>query len=106
METSVDDSKFFSLIPEKVTHGPILLLLQLCTVGHIGMRIFSFVVLSAINAPRNVSTPYISKTNLSIVSRMWTQIELMLKILVKEKGSPSPCVCVEAQLSPGNLKIY
>ena len=68
METSVDDSKFFSLIPEKVTHGPILLLLQLCTVGHIGMRIFSFVVLSAINAPRNVSTPYISKTNLSIVS--------------------------------------
>ena len=37
---------------------------------------------------------------------MWTQIELMLKILVKEKESPSPYVCVKAQLSPENLKIY
>ena len=29
MQTSVDDSKIFSLVPE-VTHGPILLLFQLC----------------------------------------------------------------------------
>ena len=29
-ETSVDESKKFSLIPEKMTHGPILFLLQIC----------------------------------------------------------------------------
>ena len=38
------------------------------TVGHIGMRIFNFVVLSVITAPRNVLTPRISKTHLPIVS--------------------------------------
>ena len=37
-------------------------------VGHIGMRIFNFEVLSVITAPHNVSTPHISKTHLSIVS--------------------------------------
>ena len=30
MQMSEDDSKTFTLIPEKVTHGPIVLLLQLC----------------------------------------------------------------------------
>ena len=30
MQMSIDKSKIFTLIPEKVTHGPIFLLLQLC----------------------------------------------------------------------------
>ena len=46
------------------------------TVGHIGMRIFNFVVLSGITAPRNVPTPYISKTNLPIVSLNVRKFEL------------------------------
>ena len=38
------------------------------TVGHIGMQIFNFVVLSVIITPQNVLTPHISKTHLPIVS--------------------------------------
>ena len=34
------------------------------TVGHIGMRLFNFVVLSVITAPHNVPTLHISKTHL------------------------------------------
>ena len=45
-------------------------------VGHIGMRIFNFVVLSVITAQRNVPTPYISKTNLPIVSLNVRKFEL------------------------------
>ena len=40
------------------------------------MRIFNFVVLSVITAPRNVPTPYISKTNLPIVSLNVRKFEL------------------------------
>ena len=38
------------------------------TVGHIGMQLFNFVVLSVITAPHNVPTPHISKTHFPIVS--------------------------------------
>ena len=38
------------------------------TVGHTGMQIFNFVVLSGIAAPRNVLTSHISKTHLPVVS--------------------------------------
>ena len=44
-----------------MTHGLILVLLQLCNSRHTGMRISNFVVLSVITAPRNVLTPRISK---------------------------------------------
>ena len=40
------------------------------------MRIFNFVVLSVITAQRNVPTPYISKTNLPIVSLNVRKFEL------------------------------
>ena len=76
---SVDECRrieTFSLIPEKVTHSPILLLLQFATVGHIGMKIFSFVVLPVIIAPDNVLTPHISKTHKSIVSFNEHKLEL------------------------------
>ena len=46
------------------------------TVGHIGMRISNFVVLSVITAPRNVLTPHISKTHLPIVSLNVRELEL------------------------------
>ena len=37
------------------------------TVGHIGMQIFNFVILSVITAPQNAPTPHISRTHLPIV---------------------------------------
>ena len=46
------------------------------TVGHIGMIIFSFVVLPVIIAPQNVLTPHISKTRLAIVSFNVREFEL------------------------------
>ena len=49
------------------------------TVGHIGMRIFNFAVLSVITAPHNVLTPHISKTNLPIVLLNVREVKLMLK---------------------------
>ena len=38
------------------------------TVGHIGMRIFNFAVLSVITAPHNVPTLHISKTHFPNIS--------------------------------------
>ena len=46
------------------------------TVGHIGIRIFNFVILSVIAAPQNVATPHISKTNLPIVPLNVRELEL------------------------------
>ena len=46
------------------------------TIGHIGMQIFNFVVLSVITAPHNVLTPHISKTRLPIVSLNVSEAEL------------------------------
>ena len=40
------------------------------------MRIFNFVVLSVITAPRNGATPHISKINLPIVSLNERKLEL------------------------------
>ena len=43
---SVDKSKTFTLIPEKVTHGPIVLLLQLCNSrphGYANFQFYSFI---------------------------------------------------------------
>ena len=40
------------------------------------MEISNFIVLSVIIAPRNVDTPYISKTNLPIVSINVRELEL------------------------------
>ena len=48
-------------------HGTIFLL-QLTTLGHIGMQIFIFGVLSGIIPPDNVLIVRISKTHLPIVS--------------------------------------
>ena len=46
------------------------------TLGHIGMRIFNFAVLSLITAPHNVLTPHNSKTHLPIVSLNVSEVEL------------------------------
>ena len=46
------------------------------TVGHIGMQIFNFIVVSVIIAHRNVLTPYISKTHLPIVPLNVRELEL------------------------------
>ena len=46
------------------------------TVGHIGMRIFNFVILSVITALHNVPTPHISKTHLPIIALNVREVEL------------------------------
>ena len=48
--------------------GPYCCCCDYATVGHIGMQISKFVVLSVIIAPHNVLTPHTSKTHLPIVS--------------------------------------
>ena len=45
-------------------------------VGHMGVRIFNFVVLFVITALHNVSRPHISKTHLPIVSPNVRKLEL------------------------------
>ena len=60
-----------------MTHGPILLLLQLReTVGQIGMQIFNFVVVSVIIAHHIVLTLHINKTCLLISSLDESDFEL------------------------------
>ena len=59
------------------------------TLGQIGMRIFNFVVLSVIIAPRNVPTPHISKTHLSNVSLNVRELELCSKDQSRKKGGPT-----------------
>ena len=51
-------------------------MLQLTTLGHIGMQIFIFGVLSVIIPPHNVLTAHISKTHLPIVSLNVHDLEL------------------------------
>ena len=46
------------------------------TVGHIGMQIFNFVVLSVIMASHNVLTLHITKTHFLIVSLNVRKLEL------------------------------
>ena len=79
MQKSVDESKKFSLIPEKITQkSPMLLLLQLCNSKphrYANSR-FYFVVLSVITAPQNVPTLHISKTHLPIVLLNVRELEL------------------------------
>ena len=72
----MDESKNFSLIPEKVTRGPILFCCNYVTVDHIGMQIFKLLVLFVIIALHNVLTPHNSKTHLPIVSRTVRKLEL------------------------------
>ena len=76
MQTSVNESKTFTLIPEKVTHGPISCCCNYATVGHIGMKIFNFMVLSVIIAHHSVLTSHISKTHLPISSFNVRELEL------------------------------
>ena len=73
MQASVEKSKFFTLIPEKVTYRPVFLLLQIGNHANYAisaiMQIFkSFIVLSAIIAHHIVFTPQINKTHLPISS--------------------------------------
>ena len=77
------------------------------------MKVSNFVALSVTIAPKNVLTPHIRKTHLSVAS-LNIRIELMFKRSVKEKRKkgafppipPPPRVELEAQLPPQSLKIY
>ena len=64
MLASVDVSKNFLLIPEKLIHSTILVMLQLCNSTPHWYANFNFVVLSVIIAPHNFLIPHISKTYL------------------------------------------
>ena len=80
-----------------VTHGPILLLLQLCNSRpqrYASMRFFNFVVLSVITAP----TTHISETYLPIVLLNVRELELNWYSKDQEKGSP--LWMAEAQIPP------
>ena len=97
-------NQFFSFIPEKV---------QLCNyaavVGHIGMQIFNFVVLSVIIASHNVLTPHFSKTYLPIVLLNERELWVDAQKTSQRKGWPAPSVPaweVEAQIPPQGLKIH
>ena len=84
------------------------------TVGHIGMQIFNFIVVSVIIAHRSVLTPCISKTHLPIVPLNVRELELnrCSKDQSRKKGGPLSWGEVgergglEAQLPPQSLKIY
>ena len=80
------------------------------TVGHIGIRLFNFVVLSVITVPHNLPTPHISKTHLPNVSLRVCKLELnWCSIDQSSKIGRSSYVGVEAQLPPlipQSLKIY
>ena len=84
--------------------GPILLLLQYATLGHTGMFMFNFVVLSVTIDLHNVLTAHISETHLPIVSLNIRELELILKRAVKEKRISPSTWEVEAQLP--NAKYY
>ena len=84
---------FFSLIPEKVTRGSILLL-QLCNSRPNRYASLDFVVLSLIIALYNVLTPHISKTHLPIVSRNVLKLEFnwsSKEQSIKKWGAPYVC---------------
>ena len=81
------------------------------------MEISGLIVLSVIIAPRNVDTPYISKTNLPIVSINVRELEFnwCSKHQPRKKGVPSAWGeggfvgegwGVEVQLPQQSLKIY
>ena len=76
MRTSVDESKNFSLILEKVNNGHIFLLLQLCSSRPHRYVNFQFCSLSVITASYNVPTSHISKTHLHLVSLNVYKLEL------------------------------
>ena len=77
------------------------------TVGHIGIRIFYFVVLSVITAPHNAPTPYISKPicllfHLTYVNSNYVDAQ---RTSQRKREPPLPCMEVEAQLPPKILKF-
>ena len=74
------------------------------TLGHTGMFMFNFVVLSVIIALHNVLTAHISESHLPIVSLNIRELELILKRAVKEKRISPSTWEVEAQLP--NAKYY
>ena len=73
---SVDKSKKFPLIPKKATRAPFCCCSNYAAVGHIGMQIFNFFILSVIIAPHNILIPHITKSYLSIVTLNACELEL------------------------------
>ena len=75
-QTSVDESKNLCLIREKVTHVPILLLLQICNIRSHRQENVQFCSFICENAPHIVLSPYISKIYLPIVSLNVRELEM------------------------------
>ena len=75
-ETSVDESKNLCLIREKVTHVPILLLLQICNIRSHRQENVQFCSFICENTPHIVLSPYISKIYLPIVSLNVRELEM------------------------------
>ena len=75
-QTSVDESKNLCLIREKVTHVPILLLLQICNIRSHRQENVQFSSFICENTPHIVLSPYISKIYLPIVSLNVRELEM------------------------------
>ena len=75
-QTSVDESKNLCLIREKVTHVPILLLLQICNIRSHRQENVQFCSFICENTPHIVLSPYISKIYLPIVSLNVRELEM------------------------------
>ena len=76
IKTSVDESKNLCLIREKVTHVPILLLLQICNIRSHRQENVQFCSFICENTPHIVLSPYISKIYLPIVSLNVRELEM------------------------------
>ena len=99
MQTSVDESKICSLIPEKVTHGPILLLLQLCNSWPHQYANFQFcsLICDYCSSQCSHSSHQQNPFAYCFTQNTRTRIEMILKRPIKEKGRSS-CVGVKTQL--------
>ena len=75
-QTSVDESKNLCLIREKVTHVPILLLLQICNIRSHRQENVQFCSFICENTPHIVLSPYIGKIYLPIVSLNVRELEM------------------------------
>ena len=75
-QTSVDESKNLCLIREKVTHVPILLLLQICNIRSHRQENVQFCSFICENTPHIVLSPYISKIYLPIISLNVRELEM------------------------------
>ena len=106
---SEDDSKTFTLIPEKVTHGPIVLLLQLCNSRPHRYANFKFYSLICYYC----SSPLFLLLTLAKLICLFLHLMYVNSNLIDDPKTsqgkwepPPPCVGDGNSTPPQNPKIY